>query len=137
MVRDAVGPRGDCRKRLAARAAVAKEVPAGPLATNVLGAKPFILAVINLCQVGDDFQPVAETGQLASLQSALPGAGEHMSPRDPVKTFSQLLGVLAAQLCQRDVGSSGVSSGSGPFGLPVANQVDAWQFRGHRTQFSR
>ena len=61
-----VGASTDVRDRLAARAAVAEETPAGPLAANLIGAPPFVAAIIPFGQVGDAHGPVAEAGQLAS-----------------------------------------------------------------------
>ena len=53
------------RDRLAARATVAEERPAGPLAADLVGAPAFVAAIIPFGQVRDAHGPIAETGQLA------------------------------------------------------------------------
>ena len=75
-----VGAGADSRDRLAARAAVTEQIPAGPLAADLVGAPAFVIAVIPLGQVRDGHGPVAEARQLARPPRSLQWADE-----DPIE----------------------------------------------------
>src|SRR6516165_12320217 len=61
---DAIDAGADLRRRLAARAAVAKEHPARLLVVDLLGREPLVLAVVPLVQIGLERRAGAETGEL-------------------------------------------------------------------------
>ena len=73
---EAVGPGGDVLRRFAVRAAVAEQLPAGPLLQDVPGQLPLEAAVVPLDQVRIDLRDRPEAGQLARLRGTLQRAGE-------------------------------------------------------------
>src|SRR5262249_29709332 len=121
---DAVRPGADGGHRLAARAAVAEQLPVGVLLADVGGTPPFILAVVPFDQFRIDHRRRAEAGQLAGPPGALPGAGEDAGGGQPRQPFAEPDGVALAAPGQRDVGQAGVLAGEGPRGLAVPGQVD-------------
>ena len=62
---DAVGARGDIRRRFPSGTSVTKQLPVGPLPQNVGKDQALVLAVIPLEQVGIGVGDGSESGQLA------------------------------------------------------------------------
>src|SRR5947209_1231427 len=95
---DAVGAGGDLRDRLAAGAAGAEELPAGPVLTDLLRRAPLAVAVVPLDEVGIDAGGAAEAGQLARPPGPLQGTGEDLAEGQALEAFAEGAGVALAAL---------------------------------------
>src|SRR5207245_3205216 len=118
-----VGTGTDRRHRLAARTAIAEEIPARTLLANVSGALPFILAVIPFLQIGVDRGLAAKARQLTRPQRSRQRARQDPGEYHPHEPLRQAPGIELTARGERDVGPAGVLTGECPGGLAVPRQV--------------
>src|SRR5208337_831930 len=119
-----VGAGTDVCDRLAARAAVAEETPAGPLVADLIGAPALVAAVIPFGQVGDAHGPVAEAGQLAGPTRSLQRADEDPIEGQAPEPFGEASCIVLTAPGETQVCPSGVLAGDRPFRLAVPRQED-------------
>jgi hypothetical protein len=105
---DAVGSGADLLGGFAFGAAIAKQVPIGPLGADFRGAAAFIFSVIPLDQVRINDREIAEACQLASFKRALERAREYMGKRLSFQSLAQLSGILPTSLGERQIREPGV-----------------------------
>src|SRR5271157_3424364 len=114
----------DVRDRLAARAAVAEQTPAGPLAADLIGAPPFVAAIIPFGQVGDAYGPVAEAGQLARPTRSLQRADEDPIEGQALEPLGKAPCIVLTAPGETQVCPPGVLAGDRPLRLAVPRQED-------------
>ena len=119
-----VGAGADLVRGLAARAAVAPQVPPGSHRADVLGADALELAVLELAQVVVDHRPVGEARQLAGLAGAAQRARQHEREVPALEAAGEREGLLPADVGQRQVGVARVELVAAPFGLTVSREDD-------------
>src|SRR5207244_3520408 len=102
---------------LAARAAIAEQLPVGLLLKNLGGGESLEGAVVPLRQVRLDPSAACKTRQLASSPSALGWAGEHAGETQSFQALAQPDRIALAALGERYVGAAGVLPGTRPGGL--------------------
>ena len=117
----AVGARADRRQRLAAREAVAPDVPARDGLADLLGGEPLVLAVLALAQVVVGLGAVAVAGQLGGSARALQRRGEHERELAAGQPLGDRARLRLALLREREVGVAGVAHRAAPLGLAVAD----------------
>src|SRR5262249_17465082 len=128
----AVGPRAHVRHVLAARAAVAEQIPVRPLLADLRGRFPLVVAVVPPDEVRVRRGRGAQPGPPTRAPGTLQGAGENGGERPAFEALAESAGVLLAAFGQRDVGQTGVLARDGPGRLAVARQVDHGQRWTHR-----
>src|SRR4029078_6871356 len=95
---DAVEAVGDLPGRLAARAGVRPDRPAGDGLPDLRRGDPLGVPVVPLGQVLIDLG-VGEAGELGGTTGALAGAGQHQVERDPGEAVAQRPGAPYPPLC--------------------------------------
>src|SRR5271165_1448343 len=126
----AVRPRADVLRPLAPGAAVAPQVPAGPLGVDLCGREALVVAVIPLEQVGPQLGRLAEATQLACFPRTSQRAAQHELEVPSLEGGLQFAGRLAAGVREGDVGAARVAPLAAPHGLGVAHQHDSPWRRG-------
>jgi hypothetical protein len=119
-----VRPCGDLIRRFTSRAAVAKQLPSGPLRENIRRAESLILAVVPFDQIAIDFVRPSEARQFACADRTLQGARKHFGESEPPELLPKAAGVALASLRQGQVRQPGVLTRQGPGGLAVASQIN-------------
>src|SRR5262249_52243041 len=119
----AVGPGTDLLRGFASGAAVAEQLPVGALPVDLCGAAALILAVVPFDQIGIDFGPGPEAGQLTGPGRTLQGTGENLCERQSFQPVPELAGVALVTFGQRHVGKSRMLAGAAPGRLAVPGQV--------------
>jgi len=109
----------DFRGRLAARAAVAKEVPTWALLADVDRPLAFVVAVAPLGEIGFDFGATAEAHEFAGRTGAEARARQHVRERYLYDPGFEGGSLHLAISCQRNVGYAGMPSGQRPRRFPV------------------
>src|SRR5262245_21902754 len=120
----AVGPRSDVARRLPSGAAVAEQIPAGPLGVDLDAPSTFVGAVIPFGEVGLDLRRGAEPRQLASPDRAVQGAREHQGEAQSSEPLSEVSGLRLASGGQGDVAHARVLAGEGPRRFAMPCEVD-------------
>jgi hypothetical protein len=115
-----VSPRSYLCRRLAARTAVAKELPIGPILENFGSPEALIVAVIPFDQIPIDLGCGANSGQLASSTRSLHGACKDFAKRQISKPLTKLTGVALSAFGQRQIGRAGVLTRQTPFSLTMS-----------------
>src|SRR5262249_30303744 len=108
---DAIGASADLCWRLAAGAAVAKQLPIGPGRADVDGLAAFVLAVIPFDEVGIGRRHVAEAGQAAGAGGALEWAREDARELDSLEAIAEAARVGFAAFGERQIGQASVLAG--------------------------
>jgi hypothetical protein len=113
----------DLRRRLAAGAAVAPEVPVGVPRTDLVGRHSLVLAVVEL---GQERRRLGrwKAGQLRGARSPLPRARVDGVERDAVEAVREAPGLGFAVGDQRQVGAARVLAAAAPLRLAVPGEID-------------
>src|SRR5262249_41815211 len=109
--------------RLAARTAVAEEIPARTLLAYVGRASPLVLAVIPLLQIGVAFGLAAAARQRTCLQLPRQRTGQHPGEPRLCEPLGQAPGLVLTARSEREVGPAGVLTSERPCGLAVPRQI--------------
>ena len=119
-----IGALEDLVGRVTVRTTVAKDVPARSSLANVLGALPFVIAIVPLGQVGLDLRRRREPDQLASSPRALPRTAQHTSKLDRPQPWSEFSRLVFAFLGQRNIRATGMLAGERPRGSAVSDEIE-------------
>src|SRR5215470_5018403 len=119
-----VGAGPDLRGELAARAAVAEEIPVRALGVDVLARAALVAPVVPLEQIRVDLRQIAEAGPLAGVGGALERAGEDPSEVASLETTAQRVGLALACLGQGQIGQARMLAGEGPGRLTVPGKIE-------------
>src|SRR5262245_32984791 len=122
---DAVDPRPDLVRALAARTAVPEDRPPRSLQMDLLGRESLVLTVVPFLQVGLERRAPAEARELTGLECATEGAREDELERLLGQDGTQAPRERPTVLGERDIGRSGVLSAQAPFSFAVADREDA------------
>ena len=122
-----IGPGGDLGRRLALRAAIAKQIPVRPGRENVRPASRLIVAIVPFRQVRADFGSRAESGECARPSCPLPGTREHMGQRELLQPWAQFPRRVLPGPSELNVGDTRVLAGLRPEGFPVTNEINFLQ----------
>jgi hypothetical protein len=120
----AVRAGADVLRRLASRASIPEQQPAGRPLADLSRGQPLVLAVIPLGQIGVDHGGSAKVGQLAGLPRPLSGTDEHERECLLCERRGEPLAQPTPVVGQRDVRRAGVLPTEAPGGLPVPDRID-------------
>jgi hypothetical protein len=127
-----IGAVGHLLGRLAAGAAVGKNVPAGSRRANAATGKSFVVAVVPFLKIGVDFRCLRQSSQFAGAPSALPWTDEYPGEGDWLKPRPQRARFLLAARGQRQVGEAGMLPCERPRGLAVTDEIETKGLRHSR-----
>src|SRR5947207_3598888 len=133
---DTIGSGTDLLWRFSVGATVAKQLPAGPLRTNLRRSKTFVIAVVPFDQIAIELCYCTESGQFTGPNGALQGTRENLGENKSRQPLPKSARIAFAAFRQRQIGKSGMLTCSAPGSLPVTRQIDYRKNFAHR-QVSR
>src|SRR5262245_63077343 len=122
---DAVDPRPDLVRALAARTAVPEDRPPRSLQMDLLGRESLVLTVVPFLQVGLERRAPAEARELTGLARSTEGARQDELERLLGQNRTQTPRERPTVLGERNIGRSGVLPAQAPLSFTVADHEDA------------
>ena len=119
----------------AARTAVAKQFPAGPILVDFGGQFSLEAAVIPLHQIGVCLGDIAEAGQLTCPAGALQWARKDLRKGELPQPLADLASALFAAFIQRQVGSTSLAARISPLRIAMPREEQSGQLLGTPTLF--
>ena len=96
--------------------------PVGDLPADIDGSPPLVDPVIPFHEIVGSHGGVCQPGSFHRFPRSNQRAGKYESELRIVQHASQCVGLTPAEICQRNVGPTGVLSAGTPLGLAVANE---------------
>src|SRR5204863_13887 len=131
-----LGPVTDLLWRFPVGATVAKQLPAGPLRTNLRRSKTFVIAVVPFDQIAIELCYRAEARQFSGPNGALQRTGQNLGENQSGQPLSKSQRIAFTAFRQRQIRKSGMLTCGAPGSFPVTRLVDYGKNFAHR-QVSR
>jgi hypothetical protein len=126
-----IGTRTNLRGNLAARAAIAKQLPIRGLRVDFGSPKALVFAIVPFNEVRIFFGDTAKAGQFGCVSSALQWTREYFRKREACQTFSQLTGFRFSLVGQRQISQAGMLATAAPGSFAMPRQVNHREMFGH------
>jgi len=121
---DPIGPLGDLRDGLAARAPVAEELPLRAVSMDLCECPPFVITVIPLDQVPVERCEAAKAGELTGSERPPERTREHVIELQVFEPGAERASLFLAMGREREIGKSGVLARDTPSRLSVPHEID-------------